>query len=270
MYYAIVAIIALALMCYGIELFQNRHPLTAEEVIQLAQKRRRIRALFEYRFGSQQRLADPAEKKAMNSNGEFVALDIDFSHAPARIAGLLKYKKHEWIVFAFVRRKRVTNLWWNKGPDGTQVWLFLEEDTLEKTIQSLKPDAIAIFHNHPSSRKPVGRDTDFLTRALMSVARDLDQFPSRADLETADSFQQHFASRHISLLDFICVRGIPHLYHAAFSDDVFPVQPIIDEIDSMNGTGIFGNCSLRRELKRRTRTDHIHGAPLTSAESNAA
>jgi len=135
MLYFILIVVVLVVLCYAIDIFRNRHPLTADEASLLSQKRRRNRALLEYRFCSNQRVADRAEKKAMDSTGQFVVCDFDFLQAPSRIAGLLKYKKHEWVVLAFISSSRVSRLWWNKGPDGTQVWAFLREHDLDRAIQ---------------------------------------------------------------------------------------------------------------------------------------
>lgn len=218
---------------YGLEIYCNRHPLTADEVAYLAKKRRRARALAEYRFCTIERFADPSAKKAMKAAGEFVPCDLDYSVAPSRIAGLLKGKKHEWIVIAFVAGKRVFKLWWNKGPDSTRVWSFLQGRAFEQAIQAFRPDAVAILHNHPNSDP---------SRYRMDL-------PSDADLNSAAYRHQQLLPRGVSLLEFICERGIPYLYYAEFADNVVPVQPIIAQIQSINGTGVFMNYRLRKEMK---------------------
>src|SRR5437762_2681537 len=110
MIYGILAIALLIVSLVAIDIFQNRHPLTQEETSRLASKRRRDRQFQVFRFCQQPRPANPADKKAMKSTGEFVVCDLDYYEAPSRIAGLLKYKKHEWIVFALIARKRVVRL----------------------------------------------------------------------------------------------------------------------------------------------------------------
>ena len=180
----------------------------------------------------------------MNALGEFVVCDIDYAKAPSRVAGLLKYKKHEWIVFAFIRNKRVTRLWWNKGPDGTRVRPFLQGRDLEKTIESLKPDALAILHNHPNPDP-----------ALYRLNK-----PSETDLNSAESLHCRLATHGITLLEFICERGVPHLYYGAFPDHVVPVEPILTEIQKVDGIMLFKNYSLRKALNRQTDADRIHGA----------
>jgi hypothetical protein len=155
MIYIILAIVLLILSLIALDVFRNRHPLTREEAICLASKRRRTRQLQEFQFCVEPRPANSVEKKAMKSTGEFVSCDLDYYDAPSRVAGLLKYKKHEWIVFAFISRRRVVRLWWNKGPDGTRVWPLLGVDTLKALVRSLALDAIAVLHNHPNPGLPV-------------------------------------------------------------------------------------------------------------------
>ena len=79
----------------------------------------------------------------MRSGGEFVDCDFHYREMPSRVASLLKFKKHEWIVVAFISSLRVRRLWWNKGPDRTQVRSFLEDDLLKDVIRSLGSDAMA-------------------------------------------------------------------------------------------------------------------------------
>lgn len=242
--YLVLFIVALILLCFAIDVFRNRHPLTSDEARRLAQKRRRILALNNYRFCTNQRPADPVDKKAMNSAGEFVGCDLDYFQAPSRIAGLLKYKKHEWIVFAFISSNRVSRLWWNKGPDGTRVWVSLRAHEIDRFIRSLKPEAIAILHNHPNPNP---------ARYRMNV-------PSRADLNSASDYHQYLCGRGVSLLEFICERGVPHLFYAAFADSLLQVPPFLAEVSRINGKGVFRNYALRKELRRNTLAEQIPGA----------
>ena len=69
--------------------------------------------------------------------------------------------------------------------------------------------------------------------------------PSKAALRSADFYDEKFSQEGISLLEFICERGVPYLYYASFTDSVVPVTPIVDEILKVNGTGIFKNYSLQ-------------------------
>jgi hypothetical protein len=203
----------------------------------------RNRALWKFDFSTRPQPADVAEKKAMKSLGEFVSCDLGYRDAPARIAGLLKYKKHEWIVIAFINSFHVRHLWWNKGPDGTRVWSFLRDHSMKAAIRTLRPDSIAILHNHPNPNP---------SRYRMNI-------PSEADIRASGFHDNEFSKHGISLLEFICERGGPHLYYASFADSVVPVKPITDEIQKVNGTGILKNYSLRKELKQTTKAEQVAG-----------
>lgn len=227
------------------KVFRNRHPLTASEVQELARKRQKTRFLSQFSFSKDYLPADADEKRAMKSDGEFVACDVPYFEAPARIAGLLKYKKHEWIVVAFIHDHRVRKLWWNKGPDGTKVRLLLREHALREAISSHRPDSIAILHNHPSS--------------TLGIFNQINSAPSEADLRSADFYDRAFSPHGIALLEFICDRGRPHLYYASFDDRLFPVRPIISEIQDSNGKGIMANYRLRMEFKLKTVVDKVAG-----------
>lgn len=78
MFYVVIVIILIALVSVTVDVLRNRHPLSPEEVRRLATKRRRNRQIQEFGFCVQPRPAAPAEKKAMDSTGEFVACDLDF------------------------------------------------------------------------------------------------------------------------------------------------------------------------------------------------
>lgn len=252
MIYVILAVVLLILSSVAIDLFRNRHPLTPEEENRLASKRRRNAQLQEFQFCVQPRPANPEEKKAMKSTGEFVACDLDYYEAPSRIAGLLKYKKHEWIVFAFVSRKRVVRLWWNKGPDDSRVWPLLGVDAVQALVRSLRLDAIAVLHNHPNPNP---------SRYRMNS-------PSDADMASAAYFHRILAVLGGSLLEFICERGVPHLYFAAFADQIVPVEPILTAVVSANDKGMFSNYKLRKELSRNTIGDTVPGGLLPLHDGN--
>lgn len=246
------AVAALIGLSWAIDVYRHRHPLNAQELLALSRKRQRNQALSKFDFSMIQHSADPAEKKAMKSQGELVRCELDYSAAPARIAGLLKYKKHEWIVIAFINAFHVRHLWWNKGPDGTTVWSFLRDHSLSATIKSLKPDCIAILHNHPNPYPSCYR---------MNT-------PSEEDLRSAGFYAEEFSKHGISLLEFICERGVPHLYYASFCDSVVSVSRIAEDISRINGTGIFNNYSLRKELKRTTKAEEIAGGNRSPASAS--
>jgi hypothetical protein len=237
------AVVAFFVLIWAVDVYRHRHPLNKLEILALSRKRQRNQALWKFNFSTRPQPAEAVEKKAMKSLGEFVGCDLGYHDVPARIAGLLKYKKHEWIVIAFINSFHVRHLWWNKGPDGTSVWPFLRGHSMKAAIRTLRPDSIAILHNHPNP----------------DPSRYRTNIPSEADIRAACFHDNEFSKHGISLLEFICERGGPHLYYASFSDSVVPVEPIIDEIQEINGTGIFKNYSLRKELKQTTKAEQVAG-----------
>ena len=87
----VVAVLAvLAGVVWLADFCQNCHPLERMEIGALAEQRRRDRAIAKFSFSSMEQPADPYEKKAMKSEGQFVSCNLEFYDAPARIAGLLK------------------------------------------------------------------------------------------------------------------------------------------------------------------------------------
>lgn len=237
------AVVAFFTIIWTVDVYRHRHPLNNLEIVALSRKRQRNRALAKFDFSTMPRPAGADEKKAMKAEGHFVGCDLSYRDVPAHIAGLLKYKKHEWIVIAFINSYHVRHLWWNKGPDGTKVWSFLQDHSLKAAIQSFTPDAIAILHNHPNPDP---------SRYRMNI-------PSEQDFRHALFYDGEFSKHGISLLEFICERGAPHLYYASFAGSVGLTDPIIDEIEQINGTGILNNYSLRKELRRITKAEKIAG-----------
>jgi hypothetical protein len=83
--------------------------------------------------------------------------------------------------------------------------------------------------------------------------------PSEADFRHALFYDGEFSKHGISLLEFICERGVPHLYYASFAASVALIDPIIDEIQKINATGILNNYWLRKELRRTTIGEQVAG-----------
>ena len=86
--------------------------------------------------------------------------------------------------------------------------------------------------------------------------------PSETDLRSADVWRGNLSHEDVSLLEFVCERGVPYLYYASFSDSVLPVAPIVEEIAAMNGGSVFRNYRLRRELRRMTGAERLAGDDL--------
>ncbi len=228
---------------FAAHIYANRHPLTEEEIARLARKRQRNHALREYKFTELPEQIASDAKSAMKAAGEFLSVDYSFFEAPAKIAGFLKYKKHEWLVVAYVSNMRVSRLWWNKGPDGTRVWLRLRDDAFQESLNSIKPNAVAIFHNHPNSNPNHYQNNQ----------------PSDADIRSAEYFDDLLSMHGVNLLEFICERGVPHLYYASFDDRSFLDKPWVSDIMARNGRGAFENYALRMDLFWPTKADRVPG-----------
>lgn len=225
-------IAAIVVAAKAFDFLWNSHPLNDSELLELAEKRRRDRALEKFNFSNMEQPAHPSEKKSMNASGELVNCDLVFYDAPARIAGMLKAKKHEWIVAAYVRSYHVPMLWWNKGPDGVHVYLTLSDQDILSHAKKLGADAIAILHNHPN---PYGN------RATSE--------PSPNDVKSALTAANFLLPHGISLLEFVCDRGIPNLYFTAFSEAEEALEPILSNVQQSNGSSREENYRLRKELR---------------------
>jgi hypothetical protein len=221
----------------------NSKPLGKEEMKQVAKTRRRSTAMKKYQFHSYPIEASAAEKSAMRAAGEFVDADIPYEIGPSTVAGLLKSKKHEWIVIAFIRNERFFRMWWNKGPDKESVWPFLAGEELRAEIARTSPTAVAVFHNHPNPNP-----------SLYSMSS-----ASTADLVSAEILKSELEGMGICLLEFVCERGNAHLYYASFKDSLVPFKPISDDVKFENSQGIFATHSLRNELQQSARTPPIPG-----------
>ena len=176
----------------------------------------------------------------MKGSGQLVRCDLSYSEMPSVVAGLLKYKKHEWIVIVFIRDSHAEYLWWNKGSDGKSVSPHLRGGYLDNAIRLHKPDALAILHNHPNP----------------NPSRYRANLPSAQDLRSAEYMAGLLAKFGISLVEFVCERGTSHMYYAHLSSNLSPLEAHIERINGLNGTGIFKNVELRRELARRTSAGH--------------
>ena len=84
--------------------FTHLRPLTDDEIFKLAQKRRNKTIRNYFLFDNREYNVNK-EFKNMRADGRFYKIEerlFEFLLA----AGLLKYKKHEWIIIAFEKEKR--------------------------------------------------------------------------------------------------------------------------------------------------------------------
>jgi len=228
----------LALLAWAHDIFRNRHPLNQGEVLELARIKQWRHLLAVHSFSSTPIVADTSKKKSMKPSGQFVRCDLGFSDLPSSIAGLLKYKKHEWVVLVFVKNLHAEYLWWNKGQDGTSVSPHLRGGYLDNALRLHNPDMVARLHNHPNPNPSKYRVNQ----------------PSSQDLKSAEYFSTLLSQQGIGFMDFVCERGVPYLYYAFLSSRSAPIEGFINDISKVNDSGLFANVGLRRELS--TRLDH--------------
>ena len=73
----------------------------------------------------------------MNPNGKLYRINEPLFVFPSIAAALLKYKKHEWIVIAFEKEKKISSAWLNKGFDRSGVSPYLSvQDIADAEIKT--------------------------------------------------------------------------------------------------------------------------------------
>ena len=141
-------------------------------------------------------------KSTMQPDGEFRSVDESLYEFPAIAAGMLKYKKHEWIIVAFEKDKRVHKIWINKGIDDTTVSLRLPFSTLVDIAVKEGCSAVLVFHNHPNANPSYYKMND----------------PSDQDIKFANSLAALLQPKGISLIEFICERGRHYKFFSTIDD----------------------------------------------------
>ena len=212
-------------------LFRHLRPLQETEVHQLAAKRRdrNIRHYFTYGRGTIGFNAD--FKKTMDAAGKFYRINDSLWNFPSRAAALLKYKKHEWIIFAFEKDQRIELLWVNKGSDNTQVTPRILPEKLLQAAQQENYKSVLIFHNHPN---PDPSKWDALR-------------PSQQDGLSANWWGDFLNPQGINIVDFVCERGRYLEYSLCASDAFLPIGEFVATIRLVNGRSRARNLFLHLE-----------------------
>jgi len=228
---ALSLILAFCLLIAGVLAFVYSRPLTIDEVRRLAMKRRTrdIGAYFSYRRWKAS--VDPGFKKRMKADGRFYPVDEDLTSFPSIAAGLLKYKKHEWMIVALEKGGRVRLIWANKGPDNSQVTCVLPFDAIAQFAREDACSSVLCFHNHPNS----------------DPSRYSYTAPSLVDMATSVHASQFFNERGINLAEFVCERGRSYRYSLSPADAFLPLPEYVERAISANGRSKLANLSLHRE-----------------------
>lgn len=126
-------------------------PLSNVQVLALANKRRRKHVNAYFAFVSGEVAVNPEVKSRLKPTGSFYEMSEPLTKWPGLAAGLLKYKKHEWIMIALERQQEIILLWVNKGDNNTSVNLLASIDDLVSRAKARDCTSILAFHNHPNS-----------------------------------------------------------------------------------------------------------------------
>jgi hypothetical protein len=170
-------------------------------------------------------------KKSLNPRGIFYRVDLPLYSTASTVAGLLKYKKHEWIVVAFEKGKQVGHLWVNKGHNNSSASIYLPlDEALDMAIRN-GYTSVLMFHNHPNSNP--GRYS--CTQA------------SKADMVSASHWASTLNPGGVNLAEYVCERGRHYRYFLAPSDSFMPLGQVMDIISKANGSSRLGNLRLHME-----------------------
>lgn len=161
----------------------------------------------------------------MNKNGATHQISEPLPTFPALAAGLLKSKKHEWIIIGFARNRTVELLYFNKGPDRGSVAPFVSMNQLLLLARKEQANTVLCIHNHPNG-------------VLQS---------SSQDIASANNLASVLNPAGVSLLEFVCGRGRFVEYYRSVSHHLFPLFGFKTVILQVNGQSRMGNLSLHLE-----------------------
>ena len=197
-------------------------PLSKEEVDALAGKRRSVEINRFFAWSNVEIIADPRFKAAMNKNGALHSIAEPISTFPATAAGLLKSKKHEWVIFGFAKGTTVELLYFNKGADNASVAPAISHLQVLELGRRVQANTVFCLHNHPNG-------------VLL---------PSPQDHSSADLLADVLNAAGVSLVEFVCGRGRFVQYHRSVSDQAFPIGGFKSDILRVNGKSSMENLRL--------------------------
>lgn len=210
----------------------HRRPLNDKELEKLALKRRRKFIKQNYSFRPVNSFPDKMFKSSMNAQGKLYPADIALSSFPSYTANLLKGKKHEWVILAMVKDKRVKLFWANKGINNSHVSFNCDLSDVINLCYKNGYQTIMRFHNHPNNSP--NTQTCFLA--------------SKQDKISANNISSIVIAHGLNWLDFVCERGRFLEYFHAFSNRFYPENSNIEQIRKENGASKAANYKLQREL----------------------
>lgn len=229
--YITLIIIIITIIYYIWYRIRYSKPLNYEEVLQLANSRRINNINKYYSFPKVEYKVNMDFKKRMSAKGKIYKFSEHLYDLPAIAAGLLKYKKHEWIIVAFEKNQKVDLMWVNKGQDNRFVGLALDFNQIINIAKENKYTSIITFHNHPNSNPNSYNCTK----------------PSSVDLETANNWGEICKENDINLVEYICERGIAYRYYLKIINEFYNIDLIIKEIEQLNDKSSEKNFELHKE-----------------------
>ncbi len=206
-------------------------PLTEEEIKQLATKRRSKAIRRYFLFTKKKFSVDKEFKGRMDPKGRFYRISKSLSEFPSIAAALLKWKKHEWIIFAFEKQQRIDLVWLNKGVDRSRVSPYLSMERIAEIAKQENYESLLVFHNHPNPNP-----------SYYDCSR-----PSSPDIKSANERARVLNRKGINLVEFICERGEHYQYYLSPADSFLPLSEFIIAINRVNGLSKLKNLSLHFE-----------------------
>jgi len=228
---ALLLVLTIVLSVAAIFVFLHFRPLTEDEVRVLADRRRTKAINSYYTFDMKEYSVNAAFKKRMAASGSFYNMSEELFEFPALAAGLLKYKKHEWIIVAFERNKAIDKMWVNKGPNGSQVHFGISLPSVQQMAANGGYRSVLVFHNHPNSDP-----------SLYSMCQASDQ-----DKHTAGELAAQLRPAGVSLIEFVCERGRHYEYWRSVCDTFLPLDGFCEELRQINGSSRGQSFSLHWE-----------------------
>jgi len=208
-------------------------PVTQKDIAWFAQRRRERRLREHFRPAARISQPDPAFKSGLDPDGSEYPADIDLSDFPSYAAMLLKWKKHEWIVYGFASSRTVKAMWAHKGPDKWSVYVLPPEE-LERLARRYSADTVLALHNHPASEPH-----------YYDYSR-----PSQADEDVAREAASSLVPAGITLVAYVCERGRFHPHLVKVADTLYPLSQLARQLALENTGDWWRNARLRLEAVR--------------------
>lgn len=224
------AVLACALLAALVFVLLHLRPLNENELLGLSRKRRQkeIRRYFTFFPGP---VGINIEfKTKMNPTGKLYRISDSLGDFPSRAAGLMKGKRHEWVMCALERAKVIDVVWLNKGVKA-EVSIQLDVSEIVRIAAEGGYTSVLRFHNHPNSHP----DQSDLLR------------PSGQDMISTRFYADRLNAFGLNFLDFVCERGRYLEYCLSPAAIFLPEDEFSRIVKQLNGMSRFRNLLLHLE-----------------------